>query len=298
MRRWYRSLMDLRKLRHAVTLAEEGTFARAARRLNLSQPALTRSVQALETSLGLRLFDRTGTGARPTTDGLRVLDHARTLLRQEASLRSEATLLARGESGKVAFGLGPMLTPALGPVLAAILGGGARLDIRVEIEPVHVMEEMLLSEAIDFFIADAQRARAHPDLTVEPLRTVPAGFYVRAGHPLAGMAEVTPADLASYPLASTALGTDLADLMAMQTVTCEVSPALKQAILVSDAVMIGMSIAVEPELSAGGIVRLRGDVLPVREARVGLVRRSSRTLTAGARRVATTFDAVLAPYAG
>src|SRR6185369_13564710 len=157
MRRWYRSLMDLRKLRHAVTLAEEGTFARAARRLNLSQPALTRSVQALETSLGLRLFDRTGTGARPTTDGLRVLDHARTLLRQEASLRSEATLLARGESGKVAFGLGPMLTPALGPVLAAILGGGARLDIRVEIEPVHVMEEMLLSEAIDFFIADAQR---------------------------------------------------------------------------------------------------------------------------------------------
>ena len=50
--------MDLRRLAHLVALAEFGNFARAAAQLHLSQPALTRSVQAAEAELGLRLFDR------------------------------------------------------------------------------------------------------------------------------------------------------------------------------------------------------------------------------------------------
>lgn len=49
---------DLRQLRHFVALAEHGHFARAAEAVNLSQPALSRSIQALENGLGCRLLDR------------------------------------------------------------------------------------------------------------------------------------------------------------------------------------------------------------------------------------------------
>lgn len=289
--------MDLRKLRHAVCLAEEGTFASAARRLNLTQPALSRSIQALEASLGLRLFDRTGSGARATVDGVRVLAQARDLLRQEASLRNEAALLARGEMGRVAFGLGPMLSPALGPALAAVLGGGAQLELRVEIEAIQDLEQLLLDERIEFFVADASRAMAHPELEVEPLRVIGTGFYVRAGHPLSGKIGVTFDDLAGFPLASPALDPQMGGLAGRQTIACGDCAALKQLVVASDAVMIGMSLSVTPEVAAGSMVRLMGEGLAIASSPVGLVRRSTRTLSASARRIASAFDAILASHA-
>jgi DNA-binding transcriptional LysR family regulator len=286
--------MDLRKLRHAVILAEEGSFARAARRLNLTQPALTRSIQSLEALLGLRLFDRSSAaGVTPTNDGRRVLEHARSLLRQEASLLGEAALLARGETGRVAFGLGPMLTPTLGPVLSGVLSDGARLNIRVEIEAVHTLEHLLLDGRIDFFIADGSRAAANPQLQVDPIRTVPAGFFVRAGHPLAGGTALEPDDLAPWPLASPALDAALGYSPA-QVIACEDCHALTAVVLASDAVMIGMSLSVRPELESGAIVKLRGDALPFDHARVSLVRQAARTLSAGARRIVEGFTAALA----
>ena len=100
--------MNIRQIRHACILAEEGNFISAARRLNFTQPALSRSIQGLEASLDLRLFDRLPGGVRPTVEGRRILEHGKELLRLEAGLRKEAALLARGEAGRIAFGIGPM----------------------------------------------------------------------------------------------------------------------------------------------------------------------------------------------
>ena len=88
--------LDTRRLHYAVILAEEGSFMRAAQTLNLSQPALTRSIQALEQELGLTLFDRVSTGTRLTPAGERVVRSARAVLREERGLRREARLLAQG----------------------------------------------------------------------------------------------------------------------------------------------------------------------------------------------------------
>ena len=71
---------DLRQLRHFVALAEHGHFARAAAAVHLSQPALCRSIQALEASLGYNLVDRHSRGISLTAHGSLVLEHARRLL--------------------------------------------------------------------------------------------------------------------------------------------------------------------------------------------------------------------------
>ncbi|GGX36324.1 LysR family transcriptional regulator [Undibacterium squillarum] len=63
-----------------VAVAEEESFARAARRLNMSAPALTRTIAALEQSLGVKLLNRTTRFVRPTDAGLRYLDDARQIL--------------------------------------------------------------------------------------------------------------------------------------------------------------------------------------------------------------------------
>ncbi|MCF8708187.1 LysR family transcriptional regulator [Rhizorhapis sp. SPR117] len=291
--------MDLRKLRHVHVLAEEGNFTRAARRLNLTQPALTRSVQSLETALSLRLFDRHAGGVRPTVDGERVLEHARAMLRLESSLRSEVGLLARGDAGRVAFGIGPMLVPILGPVLARVLGKAPMLEVRVEIESVHVLAELLLDNRIDFFVADILHARTVADLEATELHAIAAGYFIRADHPLAGRAAISAADLRAYPLASPALvsgGEVLLDAP-VPAITCEDCATLKQVTLATDAVMLGMNLSMQPELDEGRIVALPVVLTPGGHSQVGVVQRAGRTRSAAAQRIIAAFDAELAFHA-
>jgi DNA-binding transcriptional LysR family regulator len=290
--------MDLRKLRHAHVLAEEGSFAAASRRLNLTQPALSRSIQSLEAELALRLFDRLGTGVRPTADGDRILGHAKAMLRLEASLRSEAALLARGESGRVAFGIGPMIVPVLGRVVASVLGDGSRLEIRTEIEPVHVLAELLLDDRIDFFVADILHARGVPELTAVRLHDLPVAYFVRRSHPLLAQG-LAPAELARFPLASAALGAERDRLWgdAGRSITCEDYVTLKQIALATDAVLLGLNLSMQPELGSGDLAALPARFLPAGCAQVGVVHRTGRSQSVAARRIIAAFDAELAPHA-
>lgn len=72
--------MDLRRLSHVVALADTLHFARAAEQVHLSQPAFSRSIQAVEDDLGIRLFDRETGDVRPTPAGAFVIKRARQLL--------------------------------------------------------------------------------------------------------------------------------------------------------------------------------------------------------------------------
>ncbi|MEI8352823.1 MAG: LysR family transcriptional regulator [bacterium] len=69
-------MFDMRRLRHALALAEHRNFARAATALHITQPALSRSIQSLEDALGVHLFDRNPRDVEPTAFGELVLRHA------------------------------------------------------------------------------------------------------------------------------------------------------------------------------------------------------------------------------
>ena len=80
---------DLRLLRHARALGEERNFARAARTLRLTQPALSRSIQDLERRTGIKLFDRNKGRVEPTDLGRIFLAHARELMGRAEALDRE-----------------------------------------------------------------------------------------------------------------------------------------------------------------------------------------------------------------
>ena len=96
--------MELRQLRHFVTLTEEMHFGRASARLFISQPALSASIQRLEEDFGVRLFDRDSKGVRITLAGEQMLGCAREMLLHADRTRNYSRALAAGRLGRIEVG--------------------------------------------------------------------------------------------------------------------------------------------------------------------------------------------------
>ena len=143
--------MNLRHLRAFVNIADAGGFARAANRMNLSQPALSRQIRALETELGVPLFDRLGRRVRLTSEGEDLLRRGRRLLTEADSLGERARLLKAGETGILRVGATPQVIENMlanfltqyrrrHPAVEVHLveDGGVRLPSRLERGDVHL----------------------------------------------------------------------------------------------------------------------------------------------------------------
>jgi DNA-binding transcriptional LysR family regulator len=91
--------MDLRHARTFVTVADLGTVSKAALRLRVAQPALSRQIGDLERELGLKLFDRVGRRLLLTGEGEQLLGHCRGLLNYASAVSEQAQLLRRGDTG-------------------------------------------------------------------------------------------------------------------------------------------------------------------------------------------------------
>jgi LysR family transcriptional regulator, cyn operon transcriptional activator len=127
--------MELHHLRAFATVVEAGGFARAAARLNLSQPALSRQIRALEARLDVALFDRLGRRVQLTAEGEDLLQRVRRLLTDAESLGERARTLKRGQTGVLRVGATPQATETL---LAGFLPGYRRRHPGVQI---HLVED-------------------------------------------------------------------------------------------------------------------------------------------------------------
>jgi DNA-binding transcriptional LysR family regulator len=97
--------MELRHLRYFVAVGEEQHYGRAAQRLRVAQPALSRQIQDLEDEIGFKLFDRLPRGVKISAPGKLFLEDSRRILDQvhEATMRAER--LARGQTGTLRGGI-------------------------------------------------------------------------------------------------------------------------------------------------------------------------------------------------
>src|SRR2546427_1663562 len=96
--------MELRHLRYFVHVAEEQHYGRAAERLRVAQPALSRQIQDLEEEIGFRLFDRLPRGVKISAAGKSFLDDARRILQQINEATARAKRVASGQSGTLRVG--------------------------------------------------------------------------------------------------------------------------------------------------------------------------------------------------
>jgi len=143
--------MNLRYLHSFVAIADAGGFARAAARLNLSQPAASRQIQALEAELGVPLFDRIGGRSQLTSEGEDLLGRSRRLLAEAQSLSERARALKTGQTGLLRVGVTPQVIAATlpgflthyrrhypGVEVHLVEEGGVRLPSRLDHGDVHL----------------------------------------------------------------------------------------------------------------------------------------------------------------
>lgn len=137
--------MEIRQLQYFVGIVREGSFSRAARKLHIGQPALSKQIQALEHELGVELLVRVPEGIQPTEAGRRLNEMSHFLLNYIDDIGPAVRKAATELLGTVTIGLSPSLVPALAEYLSARFAAehpNLRLDI-VEALP------MFLSEWLD-----------------------------------------------------------------------------------------------------------------------------------------------------
>src|SRR5262245_6789367 len=143
--------MDLEWLAHFVAIADAGSMALAARRLHVSEPALSRQIRELEGFLGCKLFDRIGRRIALAADGREMLARSRRLLAEAESLRERGVALGGGKGGVLRVGATPQFLEAAMPQVLTLYrrrhpeveirlveGGGHRLIHMVEQGELHL----------------------------------------------------------------------------------------------------------------------------------------------------------------
>ncbi len=177
-------MLELNQLRCFAAVAEELHFGRAAIRLHMTQPPLSRQVQLLEQRLGVTLFDRTSRSVRLSSAGRSFLADARQILRLAESATLAVRRAARGESGSVTIGF--TAASGYGVMPGMIAQCRARVpDVEISLREMVTMEQI---EALTAGVLDLALLRPHAALEqFDSMRLIrePLVAALPASHPLA-----------------------------------------------------------------------------------------------------------------
>ncbi|WP_176451912.1 LysR family transcriptional regulator [Rhodoferax sp. TH121] len=291
--------IDLRKVQHAQWLAQELSFSKAAALANLSQTAFSRSIQVLESELGLRLFDRGTRFVQVTSAGAKWLEHAADVLAKSNTMRALAQDLADGDGGELAMGASLLaVSGVLSGVLNTLRQQRPKLRLRVECSQWEVLLEHLLADRIELFIGYPAMLAADPRYRVTPLAPQPVSLYARNGHPLAACSQLSPQHLVAYPWACIQMPPEIAGslrhLLRQVGISefpiqmeCDNQTLLREALLCSDTLVLTWESWLAEDIAQGRVVELASRIQPALPAHLlqlqcAIVQHSHRTLSPAA----------------
>src|SRR5216683_1755126 len=188
--------MELRHLRYFVVVGEEQHYGRAAQRLRVAQPALSRQIQDLEEELGFKLFDRLPRGVRISAAGKAFLEDARRILEQvnEATIRSKR--VASGQSGTLRVGFVESMSWHGVVPDSFLLFRKRQPDVELQLRPLSSLEQIegvragRLDAGFVFTFANLGRELAQLDAAVLNLM-----LAAPRGHPLTKVKKLRLRDL-------------------------------------------------------------------------------------------------------
>lgn len=193
-------MITLKQLRHAIAVAQYGNFHRAAEAENISQPALSRSVRALEEQLGAQLFDRQGAAVEPTLYGAALLQRAGRALVETEELQREIELLKGLETGELRVAMGVYAAEmSAGRAAGELVANHPGINCRLKLTSWKDLAPLVTSRSVDLAIGEISTLGDTPELATESIGRHRVILFCRRDHPLADRDQVSTGDLADYP---------------------------------------------------------------------------------------------------
>ncbi len=190
--------MDLRALESVVALADELHFGRAAMRLNMSQPALSQRISALEEEIGHALFLRVRGPIHPTEAGAAFVRRARVAIANADAAKSDAKLAATGSIGRLRIGFTQIVLYRSFPeMLRRFRGRFPKIETKLSEQYSPALEQALMDGRLD--IALVHPPLVFKDLKFERLDDIPLVMAMPSDWPQAKEPSVRLGDCATMP---------------------------------------------------------------------------------------------------
>lgn len=291
--------MQLRHLAYFVAVADERSFTRAADALGISQPTLSKQIQALENSLGTRLLVRDRAGIALTSAGEALLPHAQRILIEADNATRSVHEVASLQRGRVRMGATPsMVEGLLAPVLGRFRAEHPAIDLEVHEAGSRDLTAELSSGRIDLALLIVPLASQIPDLETSIVYTERLVLASPADSDMPE--EMDVADLAGLPLVMFREGYDLRDVTLRACQAAGFEPRLSveggEMGSVLRFVESGLGHAVVPDIVMGtrtGLRRTRLENPPLSRS-IAVAHRPLETLPLAARAFRATLVEALA----
>lgn len=190
--------MELRHLRYFLTLAEELHFGRAAEKLFIAQPPLSRQIKKLEEELSVELFKRTKRNVQLTGYGKYLRDEAIKLFHHVELIKNHIRLLEEGQAGQIKIGY---VGSAMHSVLPEILTGVQRKLPEIHMSMIELLnlDQIVALNTGSLDIGFIRTPITVDGLYIQPIFSETLSIILPLSHPLAGAEEVRLAHLAKEP---------------------------------------------------------------------------------------------------
>lgn len=264
--------LDAKALRNVLALAAYGSYRRAAAELHMSQPALSRSIAALENAVGVALFDRGRGGVRPTSFGQLLIDRGGALIAGLDDLQHEISLMRGLETGELTIGAG--LYPAeisVGTAIGRLSARHPGLRVSLLAAPWREVADAVTAGQVDIAVVEISTLENQAGLTLDPLPRHPAVFVCRPGHPLLAEASLSAEKVFHYPFAGPRLPERVGKALGLAQSRLKLDPArgdmvpplhvesialAKRIVAAGDAVAALPFVLVRAELANGSLTAL------------------------------------------
>lgn len=291
-------MITQRRLRHLLTLVRYAHFGQAAAALNISQPALTKSIQALEAELGVTLLDRKRGAVTLTAFGELVVRRGRALLSAEEDMLHEITLLAGLEIGSLRVALGPYPSIISGyPALARLLAQRPKISIAVHVAGWRDVVRQVTARDVDLGLAELGGLLADDQFETTLVGEHRGHLFCRPGHPALKRGPVELAGLLEFPWVASRLPSRIAanlpqsvcgagwiDMLNgdfVPAIEIDVPFDLAELLAGSDALALATLAMMEQDLEAGSVALVPTRGIEFRTA-YGFIYLKDRSLTPAA----------------
>ncbi|MFM7760725.1 MAG: LysR family transcriptional regulator [Burkholderiaceae bacterium] len=191
--------MDLKQMRYFLAVAEERNFTRAAERLHMAQPPLTRQIQALEEDIGAALFIRTARGVVLTEAGEALMAEVPNLLALAQRAKEQAVRASEGQTGRLDVGVfGSGVLNVIPRILARF--HAERPEVRIVLHHLTKHEQLQALRERRISVGFNRLVPPERGLVVEHVLRESMMVALPADHVLAKKSEITISDLSDHPM--------------------------------------------------------------------------------------------------